>query len=93
MRFYARLCLEGLPLHLWSERFAAAVLGRSCALHSAEESSRRRESTEVFELVAWTADPVAIPLHLWLTVVDPDLHQLMRWTPSLAYFAPCSSSG
>jgi hypothetical protein len=26
----------------------------------------------VFELAAWTADPVAIPLRVWLTVTDPD---------------------
>jgi hypothetical protein len=72
MRYYVRLCLEGLPLHLWSDRFTAAVLGRSCALHFVEESSRRRESTEVFELLAWTTDPVAIPLRVWLTVLDVD---------------------
>jgi hypothetical protein len=72
MWYYVRLCLEGLPLHLWSEHFTAAVLDRSCALHFAEESSQRRESTEVFELLAWTADPVAIPLRVWLMVLDPD---------------------
>jgi hypothetical protein len=72
MRYYVRLCLEGLPLHLWSNRFATAVLGRSCVLHFVEESSRRRESTEVFELLAWTTDPVAIPLRVWLTVLDVD---------------------
>jgi hypothetical protein len=26
----------------------------------------------VFELMAWTVDPAAIPLHVWLTVTDPD---------------------
>jgi hypothetical protein len=72
MRYYVRLCLEGLPLHLWSDRFVAAVLGRSCALHFMEESSRRRESTEIFELMVWTTDPVAIPLRVWLTVLDAD---------------------
>jgi hypothetical protein len=72
MRYHVRLCLEGLPLHLWSETFAAAVIGRSCSLHFAEERSRRREATDLFELMAWTADPVAIPLHVWLTVTDSD---------------------
>jgi hypothetical protein len=72
MRYYVRLCLEGLPLHLWSDRFATTVLGRSCVLHFVEESSRRRESMEVFELLAWTTDPVAIPLQVWLTVLDAD---------------------
>jgi hypothetical protein len=64
--------LEGLPLHLWTESFATAVISRSCSLHFAEEHSRRRESTDVFELAAWTANPVAIPLWVWLTVTDPD---------------------
>jgi hypothetical protein len=64
MRFYVHLCMEGLPQHLWTESFAAAVIGRSCSLHFAEEHSRRRESIDVFELVAWTADPVAIPFRV-----------------------------
>jgi hypothetical protein len=72
MRFYVKLCLEGLPLHLWSETFAAAVISRSCSMHFAAGRSRRRESTDVFELSAWTADPVAIPLRVWLTVTDAD---------------------
>jgi hypothetical protein len=72
MRYYVHLSLEGLPLHLWSESFAAKVIGCSCSLNFTEEHSRRRESTEVFELVAWTTDPVTIPLRVWLTVTDPD---------------------
>jgi hypothetical protein len=61
MRFYVHLSLEGLPLHLWSESFAAKVFGRSCLLHFAKEHYRR-ESTDTFELMAWTADLAAIPL-------------------------------
>jgi hypothetical protein len=67
MWYYVRLCLEGLPLHLWSENFVVAVLGRSCALQFEEESSQRRESTDVFELLAWMADPIIIPLRVWLS--------------------------
>jgi hypothetical protein len=26
MQFYIHLCLEGLPLHLWSESFAEAIM-------------------------------------------------------------------
>jgi hypothetical protein len=72
MRFYVRLGLEGIPLHLWTESFATRVIGRTCSLHFAEEHSRCREATNVFELLAWTADPCAIPLRVWLTVIDPD---------------------
>jgi hypothetical protein len=71
MRFYVHLSLEGLPLHLWSESFAAKVFGRSCLLHFAKEHYRR-ESTDTFELMAWTADLAAIPLWVWHTVTDPD---------------------
>jgi hypothetical protein len=72
MRYYIRMCLEGLPLHHLSDRFDGAVLVWSCALHFMEESSRRHESMEVFELLGWTMDPVAIPLRVWLTVLDAD---------------------
>jgi hypothetical protein len=72
MTYYTRICLEGLPLHLCLERFALAIIGRSCSLYYVEYHSRRRESTEVFELMEWTADPVAILLRVWLMVLDPD---------------------
>jgi hypothetical protein len=72
MRYYIRMCLEELPLHHLSDRFDGAVLVWSCALHFMEESSRRHESMEVFELLGWTMDPVAIPLRVWLTVLDAD---------------------
>jgi hypothetical protein len=72
MRYYVKIYLEGLPLHLWSESFATVVIGRSDSIHYAEEHSRRRESTNVFELMAWSTDPTAIPLRVWLTVLDPD---------------------
>jgi hypothetical protein len=52
MRYYIWLCLKGLPLHLWMTSFVAAVIRWSCSLHFAKEHSRRRESTDVFELVA-----------------------------------------
>jgi hypothetical protein len=64
MRFYVRLGLEGIPLHLWTESFAVRVNGHTCSLHFTEEHSRRREATDVFELLAWIADPCAIPLRV-----------------------------
>jgi hypothetical protein len=69
MRFYVRLGLEGIPLHLWTESFAVRVIGHTCSLHFTEEHS---EATDVFELLAWTADPCAIPLRVWLTITDPN---------------------
>jgi hypothetical protein len=72
MRYLVRLCLEGLPLHLWSDSFATMVIGRSCSLYFAEERSTRREATDIFELTAWSTDLVAIPLRVWVTVTDPD---------------------
>lgn len=72
MRYHVRLCLEGIPMHMWTEDFVAWIISRSCSFHYAEEHSRRREATDVFELLAWTADPRSIPLRVWLTVTDPD---------------------
>jgi hypothetical protein len=72
---HALLCpavLGGIAAPPLDGVFAAAVIGGSCSLHFAEEHSRRRVSTNVFELAAWAADPVAIPLRVWLTVTDPD---------------------
>jgi hypothetical protein len=41
-------------------------------LYFVEEHSTRREATDLFELMAWSADPVAIPLRVWVTITDPD---------------------
>jgi hypothetical protein len=73
MRFFIKVNLEGLPLYLWSESFAVVVIGRSYSLYSVAERSRRREATDLFELTAWTVDPTAIPLRVWLTVTYRDL--------------------
>jgi hypothetical protein len=89
MRYYVKICLEGLPLHLWSESFATAVLGRSCLVHYAEEHSGRRESTEIFELMAWSVDLTAIPLRVWLTVLDLD--RSSRGSPVVTIHRQCPS--
>jgi hypothetical protein len=47
-------------------------LGRSCAIHFVQESSRRRERTRSFDLWAWCSDPCDIPKEVWLTVTEPD---------------------
>jgi hypothetical protein len=83
MRYYLKICLEGL----WSESFAVAVIGRSGSIHYAEEHSRRRESTEVFELMAWSVDPTAIPLRVWLTVLDP--YRSSHGSPSVTIHMQC----
>jgi hypothetical protein len=62
MRYYVRLGLEGVPLHLRTESIATWIIGRTCSLHYAKEHSRRREAIDVFEHLAWTSDLRAIPL-------------------------------
>jgi hypothetical protein len=90
MRYYVRLGLDRIPLHMWTDNFAARVIGRSCSLHFTKEHSRCREATDIFEELAWTADPCAIPLPVWLMVTDPDtsaLSSFVKWLlwPGLAH--------
>jgi hypothetical protein len=70
--FRVKVRVEGIPIHCWGEDVAARALGRSCAIHFVQESSRRRERTRSFDLWAWCSDPCDIPKEVWLTVTEPD---------------------
>jgi hypothetical protein len=70
--FRVKVRVEGIPIHCWGEDVAARALGRSCAIHFVQESSRRRERTRSFDLWAWCSDPYDIPKEVWLTVTEPD---------------------
>jgi hypothetical protein len=70
--FRVKVRVEGIPINCWGEDVAARALGRSCAIHFVQESSRHRERTRSFDLWAWCSDPCDIPKEVWLTVTEPD---------------------
>jgi hypothetical protein len=70
--FRVKVRIEGVPVHCWAEEVAAKALGRSCAVHYLEETTRRRQRTRSFDLWAWCCDPCDIPTEVQLTVTEPD---------------------
>jgi hypothetical protein len=70
--FRVKVRVEGIPIHSWREDVASRSLGRSCAIHFVQESSRCRERTRSFDMWAWCSDPCEIPKEVWLTVTKPD---------------------
>jgi hypothetical protein len=67
-----RLCIEGVPVHAWSEEVAAKVIGPHCAIHYVEGYSRRRDRTRTFNLWAWSFDPSKIAKQVILSITHPD---------------------
>ncbi|XP_021321248.1 uncharacterized protein LOC110437212 [Sorghum bicolor] len=70
--YRVKVRIEGIPVHCWAEDVAAKALGKSCAVHYVEETTRHRERTRSFDLWAWCSDPSDIPTEVWLTVTEPD---------------------
>lgn len=70
--FRVKVRIEGVLVHCWAEEVAAKVLGKSCAVHYLEETTRRRQRTRSFDLWAWCCDPCDIPMEVLLTVTEPD---------------------
>ncbi|CAD6268762.1 unnamed protein product [Miscanthus lutarioriparius] len=59
--FRVKVRIEGIPVHCWAEEVATKALGKSCAIHYLEETTRRRQRTRSFDLWAWCCDPCDIP--------------------------------
>lgn len=60
MFYRVRLCLEGLPVFVWTTDIAERIIGRKCSLHSLKEVSMSHEDTRTFNLWACTANPRTI---------------------------------
>ena len=43
LKYHMRLCLEGIPLHVWNENIAKRAVARSCDLDYVEHRSLRRD--------------------------------------------------
>jgi hypothetical protein len=70
--YRVKVRIEGVPVHCWAEEVASKVLGKSCAVHYLEETTRRRQRTRSFDLWVWCSDPSDIPMEVLLTVTEPD---------------------
>ncbi|KAL5227403.1 hypothetical protein ABZP36_015668 [Zizania latifolia] len=70
--FHVCLCIEGLPMHAWTEQSVAHIVGRFCAVHYLEDYSWSGNYTQTYDLWTWCQDPERIPKMMWLTVANLD---------------------
>lgn len=70
--FWARLCIEGIPMHARTEVTTVKLIGPRCAINFIEEYSSRHNYNRTFDLWIWTNDPDAIPKMAWLGLASPD---------------------
>ncbi|KAE8780462.1 hypothetical protein D1007_46385 [Hordeum vulgare] len=71
LSFHVRLCLEGLPMQLWSKELAALAISRRCVLDAVEDDSMRCVNTETLNLWAWAPTTDVIAKVVWITVTKP----------------------
>jgi hypothetical protein len=65
--FYrVRLCLDGIPPHVWTLDIVQRVIGHRCALQYIVTDLVQPAETRHIELWAWTLDPSKIPKKVWL---------------------------
>jgi hypothetical protein len=65
--FYrVRLCLDGVPDHVWSPEVVERIIGNRCALQYIVIDLVQPTDTRHIELWAWARDPCKIPKKVWL---------------------------
>ncbi|KAI5006505.1 hypothetical protein ZWY2020_033748 [Hordeum vulgare] len=69
--FHVRICLEGLPMQLWSKELAALAISRRCALDAVKDESLRCVNTETLNFWAWAPTTDVIAKVVWITVTKP----------------------
>lgn len=72
IRYHARVCIEGIPMHARSEDMAAKLIGCKSSVHYIEEYSRRRNFNRTFDLWIWSLDLSTIPKATQFTITRPD---------------------
>jgi hypothetical protein len=66
--FYrVRLCLDGVPDHVWTPEIVERIIGGRCALQHIVTDLVQPVDTRHIELWAWSRDPGRIPKKIWLT--------------------------
>jgi hypothetical protein len=61
-----KLCLNGIPSHVWTLDIVERVIGHRCALQCIVTDLVQLADTRHIELWAWTRDPDKIPKKVWL---------------------------
>ncbi|RLN12339.1 hypothetical protein C2845_PM09G13460 [Panicum miliaceum] len=69
LRYHARLCMEGVPLHAWNESICNKLVSGYAGLHYVEEPLRK-EDTRTINTWTWIKNPSSIPKVSWLTLSD-----------------------
>ncbi|CAN6217852.1 unnamed protein product [Urochloa humidicola] len=64
--FRVRLCLNGIPSHVWTPDIVERVIGSRCALQCINTDLVEPKDTRHIDLWAWTADPSEISKKVWL---------------------------
>lgn len=59
--FRVRLCLEGIPAHVWTPEIVERLIGRTCSLECMDTNFLHTDDTRTIDLWAWTANPSKIP--------------------------------
>ncbi|KAL6896938.1 hypothetical protein ACP4OV_007510 [Aristida adscensionis] len=59
-RYHVRLCLEGIPIHAWTQQVVNKVVSKMCSVHYIEENSLNHSDTRSLNLWAWVNDPSKI---------------------------------
>lgn len=72
IRYHARVCIEGIPMHARSEDMAAKLIGCKSSVHYIEEYSRCRNYNRTFDLWIWSSDLSTIPKATQFTITRPD---------------------
>lgn len=62
-----------------------SLLGGSCFIESIAPETSSRSDLASFKLLAWTADPEAIPTSKWLAVPEPEEHREVFQPKALQY--------
>jgi hypothetical protein len=85
--FRVKLCLDGMPRHVWNVDIVERIVGVRCALEDIETNLQRPKETKMIDVWAWTANPCLISKRVWVVftskVRDAKLSSVqVRETPS-----------
>ncbi|KAF0907570.1 hypothetical protein E2562_018377 [Oryza meyeriana var. granulata] len=71
--FRVKLCLGGVPMHVWAADVAERLIGRTCTLEQIETDLVHpvdSGDTRTINLWAWMANPSSISKRVWLGITS-----------------------
>ncbi|EEC81137.1 hypothetical protein OsI_24033 [Oryza sativa Indica Group] len=71
LMYRVKLCLDGVPMHLWAPDIAERIISRTCTLESVETDLVHpvdAGDTRVISLWAWMPNPSRIDKRVWVTI-------------------------